>query len=233
MCQTGYQPDVRAGRNVCDRQLGQSQDSSFYGSSRLIESIQCLYRFVRNIMTDNFSVGIMVGKDRVRQSEPGVFRLSDMAEYSIVVTNHLDRRAKARVFVDGKEIVHVKIDPLSSVSIDRPVVVKKCLTYVKADSDGLLHVDPHLGKLYVIYEAEDVSVWKHYQTVPVDNLVECVGMLPMTTLRLPMYKFVRPLGQGGGTIYGNMCLSQDFVHVESFPTDFALMRILRARMIPD
>lgn len=114
-------------------------------------------RYEKNmsISREYFTV-VIVGADSkpVAQREPLVFVLHDGEEYSLQLINHHPKlRSNARIFIDGKEVMYVRIEKNSFVSIERPVNVAAKFTFVRADPNAEPS-NPERGVLTVDFELE-------------------------------------------------------------------------------
>lgn len=161
----------------------------------------------------------MSGMTDAQKKKIPIVRLDDMTEYSIKILNHVPRRARARVFVDGNCIAHVKIDPLSSVTIRRPVHFDRLLTFAKSSDvsppDGML-VNPYLGHITVIADLEIRRPARPHEPCDDEDVYQCIDVVrpiaPIPTLSIGE----RSYGHGGSTIFGRPCGTQEFVKIETF-----------------
>lgn len=109
-----------------------------------------------SISKEYFTV-VVVGADSkpAKQLEPLVFSLRDGEEYSLHLTNHHQTlRANATVFIDGKEVVCVRVNNRSFVAIERPHEMAAKFTFVKASNDRLALRNQDLGVIRIDFALE-------------------------------------------------------------------------------
>lgn len=152
-------------------------------------------------------------EDLSRLQTPFRFKLKDMTEYSIKLLNHAPRRARAKVFIDGKEVVTVLIEPGSLVEIRRPFADAKLFTFVVASDESPKDYgdfNPHLGKVRVEFDLEVLDPL-HRSKQPVDNTIVVPYDIASVQSTVPMMCIGdRPYGIGGGTVYCKPCYTQGY-----------------------
>ena len=92
-------------------------------------------------------------KKPVKNVEKKVFAIKDQEEYSILLRNHHPRKkANATIFIDGKEVIKVRVDNNNSIRVERPGAVAKKFTFYKP-GPGVAS-NPNLGILKVVFDQE-------------------------------------------------------------------------------
>jgi hypothetical protein len=95
---------------------------------------------METLRSGNFSVSIKSRYVRkVHKNNYTYVALKNNSEYSILLTNHSDKRCDAKVSVDGKNVGKFRIDGYSSIDIDRPVDHARKFTFLR-DSSYRAHV---------------------------------------------------------------------------------------------
>lgn len=114
-----------------------------------------------SICKDFFTV-VVIGDDfkPVKQIEPLVFALRHGQEYSIQLINHHQfKRANAKIFIDGKQILYIRIDKSASVTVDRPQNIASKFTFVNPSlCRQNVSMNPDLGVLKIEFELEQSPV---------------------------------------------------------------------------
>ena len=108
-------------------------------------------------ISKEFFTVVVLGADSkpVKQLEPQVFALHNGEEYSLQIFNHHPKlKANAKIFIDGKEAVYVRVDNNSSVTVERPSKMLAKFTFVKAMPDGSASFNPDRGILKIDFELE-------------------------------------------------------------------------------
>ena len=101
---------------------------------------------------------VVIGSDSkpVSMKEPQVYSMKDGEEYRLHILNHHStKRANAKIFIDGKEVLHVRINNCSSIVVDRPAHVQSKFTFVKSKSG--ISTNPHKGILEIRFALEEES----------------------------------------------------------------------------
>lgn len=142
-----------------------------------------------------------------------VYKMNDMTEYSIQIINHSPVRARARVFIDGKRVIHAKIEAFSTITLRRPVDTERCFTFVKASPTENPEINPFLG-LITVYVDRETPQHKHFPDPADDTVVECVDIVQPIGPTPVMTIGDRPRGNTGGTVFGRECKTQKFIKTE-------------------
>lgn len=83
---------------------------------------------------NGFSVNIPEAHN-VRKGGWTYHSLGHKQEYSIKMMNNRSTRCDAKVYIDGKDMGTWRINPMESITVERPVDAHRKFTFFKADSD--------------------------------------------------------------------------------------------------
>lgn len=90
------------------------------------------------------------------------YSLKHESEYSITMTNSNRTKCDASVFIDGENMGTWRVDPYSSITIDRPVSTARKFTFVKeksseAEMGGVSAGKSENGLVKVVFTPEDLQ----------------------------------------------------------------------------
>lgn len=106
-----------------------------------------------------FSVQILSNGEYIDEDIRNYVALQHKSEYKLVLKNHGDTKCDAEVKMDGESIGMYRIEPLSSMMLERPSKEAKKFTFVKSDSDiakstGASEKAPTNGLIQVTFKPE-------------------------------------------------------------------------------
>lgn len=91
----------------------------------------------------------------VKMLEPQVYALRDGQEYLIKLgNNHRKRRANAKIFIDGKEVLYVRLKPWASEIYERPISICSKFTFCKPSGTASSFTNPDRGTIRVEFALE-------------------------------------------------------------------------------
>jgi hypothetical protein len=119
------------------------------------------------VINKYYTLSILNSKNEYVQFSDGSFKLTHGTEYKVMLTNnHPSCRANAKVYIDGKQVGHFRVETNSNIIIERPDDDKKArkLTFFDINSEegraGGLTRSSELGNIRIEIQKETEAFFK-------------------------------------------------------------------------